>query len=122
VAKNQIVHFEIPAEQPEALTKFYSDLFGWTFQKLPVPGLEFFLCDEGPDGPGISAAVLQRQNPKQPAMNYVGVESVDGAIEKATALGATVALPKMPVPGGRAIAVVIDPQGNLFGLMEQSTD
>lgn len=120
MAKNQIVHFEIPAEQPETLSKFYSDLFGWTFQKIPVPGLEFWLCNAAePNSPGINAAVIQRQNPQQPSMNYVGVESIDAIVEKATATGATVALPKMPVPGGRAIAVVIDPQGNLFGLMEE---
>ncbi len=43
--KNQVVHFEIPAAQPEALSRFYSDLFDWTFQKIPVPGLEFWHCD-----------------------------------------------------------------------------
>lgn len=119
MAKNRIVHFEIPAERPETLTKFYSDLFDWKFQKIPVPGLEFWLCDGAEEGPGIHAAVIQRQNPQQPSLNYVGVASIDTSISKATAMGATIALPKMPVPGGRAIAVVIDPQGNLFGLMEE---
>ena len=28
MADNRIVHFEIPADQPEALTKFYRELFG----------------------------------------------------------------------------------------------
>jgi predicted enzyme related to lactoylglutathione lyase len=28
MASNRIVHFKIPANQPEALTRFYSDLFG----------------------------------------------------------------------------------------------
>ncbi|WP_406695286.1 VOC family protein [Singulisphaera sp. Ch08] len=121
MAKNRLVHFEIPADQPETLTKFYSDLFGWNFQKVPVPGIDFWLCESGEDGPGISGAVMKRQNPQQPVLNYVGVDNIDASIEKATTMGATVALPKMPVPGGRAIAVVIDPQGNLFGLLEETT-
>ena len=53
-------------------------------------------------------------------MNYVDVASVDASIEKATALGATVALPKTPVPGIGAIAAIIDPQGNIFGLFERT--
>jgi len=31
MASNRVVDFEIPANQPAALTKFYSDLFGWNF-------------------------------------------------------------------------------------------
>jgi predicted enzyme related to lactoylglutathione lyase len=120
MGNNRIVHFEIPAGQPEALTRFYSDLFGWKFQKAPIPGMEYWLCDTGADGPGINGAVTQRQNPQQPWMNYVDVTSIDAAIEKATKLGATVALPKMPVPGVGAVAAIIDPQGNILGLWEQA--
>jgi predicted enzyme related to lactoylglutathione lyase len=122
MALNRIVHFEIPADQPEKLSTFYGELFGWRFQKIPVPGVEFWHCDADTNGPGISAAVMQRQNAQQPCVNYVEVESIDAAIEKATTMGAIVALPKMPVPGGRAIAALVDPQGNLFGIMEQPTD
>ena len=49
-------------------------------------------------------------------MNYVDVPSIDEAIEKATKLGAQVALPKMPVPG---VGAIVDPQGNICGLWEQ---
>ena len=74
MANNRIVHFEIPANQPEALTKFYSGLFGWKFQKAAMPGPEYWLCDTGSDGPGI---MMQRQDPRQPWMNYVDVPSID---------------------------------------------
>jgi predicted enzyme related to lactoylglutathione lyase len=113
MANNRVVHFEIPANQPEALTRFYGDLFGWKFRKADLPGPEYWLCDTGSDGPGINGAVMQRQDPRQPWMNYVDVPDIDEAIGKATALGATVALPKMPVPGAGA-------QGNLCGLWEQA--
>jgi hypothetical protein len=39
------VHFEIPANQPESLTKFYSEVFGWKFQKAALPGPEYWLCE-----------------------------------------------------------------------------
>jgi predicted enzyme related to lactoylglutathione lyase len=115
---NRVVHFEIPANEPQALTKFYAELFGWTFRKAPTPGPEYWLCDTGSDAPGINGAVMQRQHAQQLCTNYVDVVSIDAAIEKATTLGAQVALPRMPVPGVGAVAVIIDPQGNICGLWE----
>jgi predicted enzyme related to lactoylglutathione lyase len=120
MASNRVVHFDIPANQPEALMKFYGDLFGWTFRKAPIPGPGYWLCDTGSDGPGINGAVTQRQNAQQPWMNYVSVPSIDAAIEKATKLGAKVARPKTPVPGIGAFAAIVDPQGNVCGLLEQT--
>jgi predicted enzyme related to lactoylglutathione lyase len=120
MATNRVCHFEIPANQPEALTKFYSALFGWKFTKAPMPGPEYWLCDSGTAEPGINGAVCERQNPQQPAMNYVDVASVDAALEKATKLGAQVAMPKMPIPGVGAIGAIIDPQGNICGLFERA--
>jgi predicted enzyme related to lactoylglutathione lyase len=117
---NRVVHFEIPANKPEELTKFYSGLFGWKFQKASLPGPEYWLCDTGSDGPGINGAVMQRQDPRQPWMNYVDVASVDATLEIATKLGAKVALPKTAIPGVGAFAAIIDPDGNICGLWEQT--
>jgi hypothetical protein len=120
MANNRVVHFEIPANQPEALTKFYSGLFGWKFEKAQLPGPEYWLCDTGSEGPGINGAVMQRQNAQQPWMNYVDVPNIDAALQKATALGGQVALPKMSIGEIGAIAAIIDPQGNICGLWEQT--
>ena len=119
MANNRIVHFEIPAHEPQALTEFYSGLFGWQFVKAPLPGVEYWLCDTGSGEPGINGAVMQRQNAQQPWMNYVDVASIDDALDKAVKLGAKVALPKTPVPGVGAVAAIMDPQGNICGLWEQ---
>ncbi len=120
MSNNRIVHFEIPANEPEALTKFYAGLFGWKFQQAPLPGVEYWLCETGTEGPGINGAIMKRQNAGQPWMNYVDVASIDATLEQATQLGATVALPKMPIPGVGAIAAFIDPEGHLCGLWEQA--
>jgi uncharacterized protein len=120
MANNRIVHFEIPAAQPEALTKFYGELFGWTFHKAPMPGPEYWLCQTGTEAPGIDGAIMERQSPQQPWMNYVDVASIDATIAQATQLGAQVALPKTPIPGVGAVAAIIDPQGNACGLWEKA--
>lgn len=120
MANNRVVHFEIPANEPEKLTKFYAGLFGWKFQKADFPGPEYWLCDTGSDGPGINGAVMQRQHPQQPWTNYVEVASIDATLAKALSTGAQVALPKTPVPGVGAFAAIIDPQGNICGLWEMA--
>jgi len=120
MANNRIVHFEIPSDNPSALTSFYTELFGWSFEKADLPGPEYWLCDTGGDGPGINGAVMQRQNAGQPWMNYVDVPSIDAALEKATQLGGKVALPKMPIAGLGAVAAIIDLDGNICGLWEQA--
>jgi len=120
MASNRIVHFEIPANQPEALTRFYGDVFGWTFQKMQMPGPEYWMCTTGSGEAGMSGAVMQRQHPQQPWMNYVDVESIDATIATATTLGAKVALPRTEVPGMGAYAAITDPQGNICGLWETS--
>ena len=119
MANNRVVHFEIPANEPEALTRFYGGLFGWKFTKAPVPGIDYWLCDTGPDGPGINGAVMKRQNAQQPWMNYVDVANIDAALETAVKLGAKIALPRTPVPGVGAVAAIIDPQGNVCGLWQK---
>jgi predicted enzyme related to lactoylglutathione lyase len=52
-------------------------------------------------------------------VNYVNVDSVDQAVERAKALGAQLTRPKMPVPGMGWFAMLIDPQGNSFAVWQQ---
>jgi predicted enzyme related to lactoylglutathione lyase len=116
---NRPVHFEIPANEPEKLAKFYTDVFGWQFVKAPIPGMEYWLCTTGTEGAGINGAIMPRQKPEHGMTNYINVTNIDATIEKATKAGAKVALAKMPIPGVGAVACLIDPQGNMCGLWEQ---
>ncbi len=122
MSNNRLVHFELPAEKPEELSKFYSNVLGWHFNQVPVPGINYWLCDDPTHGPGPTVAVLQRQNATQPVLNYIAVASIEAVIAKAAENGAAVALPRTEVPGNRAIAVIRDPEGNLFGLMEDTSE
>ena len=121
MASNRVVHFEIPAHQPEELTRFYQAMFGWTFQRADVPGAEYWLCDTGSSGPGINGAIMQRQNDRQPVTNYVEVDDVDATLARATALGAQVALPTMVIPGVGSVGAILDPQGNLCGIWQPAS-
>lgn len=120
----RVVHFEIHATDPEALIGFYSGLFGWTF--TPTEGMEYWLIGTGPrDEPGIDGGLVRRPVPgpaDSPALGAfpctVSVESVDETLAKGAALGAEVALPKMPVTGVGWLAYIKDPDGNTLGLLQ----
>jgi uncharacterized protein len=120
MASNRVVHFEIPANDPQGLAKFYGDLFGWTCTRAPNPAVEYWNVDTGAEAPGINGGIVKRQHAQHPCMNYVDVASLDAAIAKATELGAHVALPKTPIPGVGMMACLLDPEGHVFGLIERA--
>ncbi|HVO99903.1 MAG TPA: VOC family protein [Bryobacteraceae bacterium] len=112
----RITHFEIPANDPEKLTAFYASVFGWTFQKWGDQ--EYWLARTGEGGPGIDGAVMRRRHPEQPLVNSLTVASVDDAVAAVLANGGSMALPKMAVPGVGWLAYCKDPEGTVFGMMQ----
>jgi predicted enzyme related to lactoylglutathione lyase len=121
----RVVHFEIHAADCAKAAKFYTDLFGWAITKWDGP-MEYWLIKTGEDGTrGINGGLVQRRGPApaegQPVnsyMNTVDVPNLDEYLAKAQKLGATVALPKMPVPGVGWLAYIKDLDGNILGMMQ----
>ena len=115
---NSIVHFEIPADDVKRAKKFYEKLFGW---KISDPWkMNYFMVetkDKGKDG--INGGLMARQNPGQPFMNYVAVDSIDAFSKKVVKAGGVVAMPKMEIGQGMGwIAAFKDTEGNMMGLHE----
>jgi predicted enzyme related to lactoylglutathione lyase len=52
-------------------------------------------------------------------ISYWKVDSLSGALEKMTALGAEISKPAQEVGGGIQVAVVRDPFGNSLGLIQE---
>lgn len=119
----RVIHFEIHADDPERAVKFYQTVLGWEFQKWGGP-MEYWLVSTGPnDKPGINGG-LMRRHPGQSGnaviayVCTVDVPNVDEYVKKATAAGATIALPKMPIPSIGWLAYCKDTEGNIFGMMQ----
>jgi hypothetical protein len=125
----RVIHFEIHAADPERAVRFYSTVLGWEFTKWDGPA-DYWLIRTGPKGqPGIDGGLLRRQGlapADGQAVNAfvctVDVPSVDDYFAKALANGATVALPKMPVPGVGWLAYVKDTEGNILGMMQMDPE
>lgn len=115
---NTVCHFEIPADNVEALQEFYGKLFGWTFEKMPGP-IDYRVIQTASQE--VEGGLMARVHPQQTIVNYVRVESLEVSTQTAADLGAQVVMPKTPVPGHGWFAVLVDPQGNPIGLWEDDT-
>ena len=127
---NLVVHFEIHASEPQRLIDFYGELLGWKFSQFG--DMPYWLIDTGDGaigmdtpGRGINGGLTQRQGPApEPGApvngsNFVvGVDgSVDELFEKGIALGGSVALPLTDMEGVGRVGNLLDPDGNVFGLI-----
>jgi predicted enzyme related to lactoylglutathione lyase len=112
------VHFEIPADDPEKAIGFYSTVFGWKFSKWDGP-MEYWTISTGqaPE-PGIDGGLMRRRDPNQPCVNTTGVENIDHTIEVVQSAGGLLVVPKMPIPGIGWLAYCKDPEGYIFGVMQ----
>ncbi|MGH7545849.1 MAG: VOC family protein [Gemmatimonadota bacterium] len=110
-----VVHFEIPADNPERLGRFYTDLFGWRVEKWPGPLDYWLLYTRTPGAAAIDGGMYRRELPDQRPVNYVHVHSAEEFSEKAKLLGGRVILPRTQVPGVGYVAILADPEGNPIG-------
>lgn len=121
---SRVVHFEVHAENPDRAAQFYSELFGWQFQKWAGP-IEYWMIITGAGNEGINGGLIRRHGagppPGQPLNAFsctVDVADLDASLAKSLTLGATVALPKMAVPGVGWLAYIHDTEGNVLGMMQ----
>lgn len=113
----RVIHFELPADNPDRAVQFYSDVFGWKFQKWAGPQ-DYWLVSTGEGGPGINGGLLRRSHPGASTANTVDVTSVDEAVRSVEKAGGTIVAPKMPIPGVGYLAYCQDTEGNTFGVLQ----
>ena len=125
-----VVHFEIPANEPERAAKFYRELFGWEISRWGAAAgggeaAEYWMVRTVPTDaagqptrPGVNGGLMRRMFPGQAPVNYIGVASVDEFVRRAERLGAKVVASKRPVPGMGWFAQLTDTEGNIFAIWQ----
>ena len=99
---------------------------GWKIIKAPLGGMDYWLIQTVPtDEKGMLQDLenggLYPRTPDMPGatqVNYISVENIDEYINKVTAAGGKILMPKQQVPTVGAIAIAADPEGNAFGLIQ----
>jgi uncharacterized protein len=118
----RVVHFEIPAGDPNRAVDFYGKVFGWQFEKWSGP-IEYWLISTGDSGaPGINGGLLASGGPVKSTTNTIQVDSVDATAAAVKSAGGKQHSPKAAIPGVGYFAYCEDTEGNVFGLMQNDTN
>ena len=127
---NLVVHFEIHGSEPQRLIDYYGQLLGWRFTQFG--DMPYWAIDTGDGaigmntpGSGINGGLTQRQGPapqRGAPVNgcnvVVGVDgNIDDVFRKGLELGGSEALPLSDMAGIGRVGYLLDPDGNVFGLI-----
>jgi uncharacterized protein len=113
---NRPTHFEIPVDDPDRAERFYSDAFGWAFQRFPGAPSYYGLATTGEDPEaGINGALFQRDEMTQ-TMLTMSVDSVEEATTRILEAGGQLVTGKTPIPGMGWFAQFRDTEGNIVGV------
>ena len=125
-----VVHFEIPANDPEKLKKFYSGVFGWKIEEgsedMSGPMAYWLLgtvpVDKQmrPVRPGVNGGLYKKtkETKDMKPVIYISVESADEYIEKIKKLGGKIIVPKQEVPQVGWTVKAEDPEGNQIAILQ----
>ena len=117
---------DLNTTDPEGAKAFYSGLFRWETEDLPVgDGQTYTMAKIG--GKNVAAISGQQQQQRDAGVppawnNYITVQSADETAKRATELGATVHAPPFDVMDVGRMAVIQDPQGAWFLIWEPKTN
>lgn len=127
----KVVHFEIPTDDLERAKSFYSSVFGWELQTMPMPeggeytGIKTTDVDEStqmPTEPGaINGGMMGRTEATPSPVITIDVEGIDDALKEIEAAGGSTVAPRTAIPGMGAFAYFKDSEGNVMGLWETTT-
>jgi predicted enzyme related to lactoylglutathione lyase len=114
---NKIGYIEIPTDNIEETKKFYSNMFGWEYEKSEEEGggggENYWLIKNA----GIKGAITSKREDNQTPTFYIMVESIDDFIAKSQNQGAKVVVDKKEISEG-FYATLQDQQQNTFGLWQ----
>ncbi len=114
---NPFVHVELATHDVAQAKKFYSQLFDWKMEDMPMPDGAYTMIGVG-DGTG--GGLMKHPMPDAPALwlPYVLVDDIVAATKKARALGANVVKDVTEVKDMGSFAIFVDPTGAMLGIWQ----
>jgi len=113
---NPFVHVELNTTDLKKAKDFYSKLFSWKLEDMPMGDMGTYTMVNVGEGTG--GGMMKNPVPGAPStwLAYVLVDDVAAATKKAKSLGATIMKDVTEVPGAGWFSVIADPTGAHFGL------
>ena len=121
----RVVHFEVPFEDAERASAFYTGAFGWDL--TPLPEMDYVLVTTGPSDQGppsepgfINGGLLERSAVFGGPVLVIEVEDIEGALRQVEERGGTTVSAKQAVGEMGFSAYFTDTEGNLMGLWQNA--
>jgi predicted enzyme related to lactoylglutathione lyase len=114
---NPFVHVELSSTDVGKAKTFYTGLFDWQLQDIPMPEGSYTMIGVGT---GTGGGMMQSMVPGMPSfwLAYVGVDDIHAATAKAKALGATIMRDVTEVMDAGWLSILVDPTGATLGLWQ----
>ena len=112
---NPFVHIELDTTDLSKAKTFYTKLFDWKLEDVPVEMGSYTMIHVGE---GTGGGMMKQPVPGAPSawLAYVQVDDIAAATKKAKSLGATVMKDVTEVMGAGWLSIIIDPTGAALGL------
>ena len=116
----KFVWYELVTPDAAAARRFYGAVLGWEARDAQMPGMEYNLMSAS--GTDIAGMMGQMDGMQAGWMGHISVDDLDSAFAKARAAGATPIVPITPIPGVGRFALLLDPEGAAFSLLDYADE
>ena len=115
---NPFCHVELHSDDPEASKKFYSEMFDWKYEEMPMGDMSYTMINVGE---GTGGGIMKNQAPPGTPSHwlpYILVDDINETTSKAKDLGADILQDVMPVTGYGKFSIVKDPTGAVIAFWQ----
>jgi len=112
---NPFTHVELNTTDVAKAKGFYTKLFDWTLDDVPMGSMTYTMIKVG-DGTGGGTMKHPVPGASSAWLPYVEVADIDASTKKAKSLGATVMKDVTEVMDAGWLSIIIDPTGAALGL------
>lgn len=109
--------YEVLTSKVDETKAFYAKLFGWSWEKAPMPGMDYFFAKSG-DKQRCGLMAKPEGVPMSSWLCYLNVKDLEESTKRALSLGAKVLMPSAAAPGIGTWQVVSDPTGAAVALFQ----
>lgn len=114
---------ELATRDLKVAKRFYHEVFGWKYEENPESPSAYFMIKNGERMNGGMIQMTEEWGDMPPCWGvYFSVDDCAGSAEKAKALGGANPVPPFDAPPVGQIAVLADPQGAHFYIIEMSVE
>lgn len=116
---NPVFYFEIPVRDMDRAIRFYSKIFGLTFERQEIDGNEMALFPYQAGGEGATGA-LAKGDSYTPSLKgtrvYFSTQDIDSTLRNAVSAGGSLIYPKTDTGDYGYVAEFEDSEGNCIAL------